>query len=180
MDQPKSGQQVSASRPARRSLVEFSLPASGALEELSSAARPLPRAQPAPTKQKGKQPFNLSDKRMEKTKAAPLEADQKIAASRSRQGNRESATEAPPRAVKVADEYGVKAFELMIANISASLEYAQRLVNVRTPSEFVDLTTNQAWKQVNSIIKQTAELRSIAQRSAAFPVSRRTNLGPSQ
>jgi hypothetical protein len=78
----------------------------------------------------------------------------------------------------VADEYGVKAFELMIANIGASLEYAQRLVNVRTPTEFVDLATSQAWKQLNSIIKQTGELRSIAQRLAASTVGRRTNLGP--
>jgi hypothetical protein len=166
MDQQKSERPVSASRPARRSLIEFSLPASGALEELSSASRPLPRTQPAPTMQNGKQPFKPPDKRIEKIRAAPLEADQKIAASRSRQVNRESANKASPRAVKVADEYGVKAFELMIANIGASLEYAQRLVNVRTPTEFVDLATSQAWKQLNSIIKQTAELRSIAQRLA--------------
>jgi hypothetical protein len=69
---------------------------------------------------------------------------------------------------KVADEYRAKAFNLMSANINSTLEYAQRLVNVKTPSEFVELSTSHARKQFDLIMKQTVELGSIAQ-SLATP-----------
>src|SRR5208282_732185 len=62
---------------------------------------------------------------------------------------------------KVAGEYRVKAFELMTANINATLEYAQRLVNVKTPTEFIELSTSHARKHSELILKQTAELVSI-------------------
>jgi len=75
---------------------------------------------------------------------------------------------------KVAGEYRVKAFELMTANINATLEYAQSLVNVKTPTEFVELSTSHARKQSELILKQTAELVSIAQRLATSNVERMT------
>src|ERR1700704_2471057 len=128
MDQPQSGRPASASRPARRSLIEFSLPASRAPEELSSAASPLP------TMQKDKQPFKPSHQKMEKPTSAPLDADHDIAASRSWLVSREGASNGPPTAAKVAAEYRAKTFELMIANINSTLEYTHRLVNVKTPT----------------------------------------------
>jgi len=77
-----------------------------------------------------------------------------------------SADQMTPTVAKVADEYPAKAFELMSANMSTTLEYAQRLVNVKTPTEFVELSTNHARKQFELILKQTAELGLIAQRLA--------------
>jgi hypothetical protein len=66
--------------------------------------------------------------------------------------------------VKIADEYRVKALELMAANIQSSLEYARRLTEVRTPAEFVKLSTCHAGKQLELIVKQATDLGSIAQR----------------
>jgi hypothetical protein len=74
------------------------------------------------------------------------------------------ADNAAPAAAKVADEYRAKAFELMTANVNTALEYAQRLVNVKTPTEFVTLSTSHACKQFELIMKQTAQFGSIARR----------------
>jgi hypothetical protein len=79
----------------------------------------------------------------------------------------QSADQTIPTVATAADEYRAKAFELMTANINATFEYAQRLVNVNTPSEFVELSTSHARKQFELIMKQTAELGSIAQKLAA-------------
>jgi hypothetical protein len=72
----------------------------------------------------------------------------------------------PPAVAKIADEYRAKTFELMTANINTTLEYAQRLVQVKTPNEFVELSTSHARKQFELIMKQTTELGSIAQKLA--------------
>jgi hypothetical protein len=83
-------------------------------------------------------------------------------------------------AAKVADEYACRAFELMIANINATLECTRRLAQVKTPTEFVELSASEAWVQLNAIVKQAAELGSIAQRLAAASIRRatRTDSGP--
>ncbi len=85
-----------------------------------------------------------------------------------------SAEKATPTVAKVADEYRAKAFELMTANINSTLEYAQQLVNVKTPAQFAELSTSHARKQLELIIKQTAELGSIAQRLATSNVEQMT------
>jgi hypothetical protein len=76
----------------------------------------------------------------------------------------QSADKTAPAVAKVADEYRAKAFELMTANINTTLQYAQRLVNVTTPAEFVQLSTSHARKQFELIMKQTAELGSITRK----------------
>lgn len=73
----------------------------------------------------------------------------------------QSADKATPAAARVAET-----FELLAANINTTLEYARRLVNVKAPSEFVELSTSHARKQLELIMKQTAELGSIPQRLA--------------
>lgn len=72
------------------------------------------------------------------------------------------ANAAPPG--KVADQYRAKAFELMTANMSAALETAQKFARAKTPSEFVELATGQARKQLELIVKQTSEFGSLAQK----------------
>ena len=67
---------------------------------------------------------------------------------------------APARA---AEEYRAKAFELMTANVNATLEYAQRLANVRSPAEFIELSTNHARKQCELIMTHTAALGALSQ-----------------
>jgi hypothetical protein len=67
---------------------------------------------------------------------------------------------APARA---AEEYRAKAFELMTANVNATLEYAQRLANVRSPAEFIELSTNHAHKHLELIMTHTAALGALSQ-----------------
>jgi hypothetical protein len=174
MDQPQSGRPASAPRPARRSLIEFALPAIGAPKGIPSTARPLPTAQPALATRRGKQLFKTPDERMEETTSEALNEDQTIAASGWLQANYESADKTASAAAKIADEYGAKVFTLMLANVNTTLNYAQRLVNVKTPNEFFEVSTSQAGKQWEFIIKQTAELGSIAQRMATSSLRRMT------
>jgi hypothetical protein len=86
----------------------------------------------------------------------------------------QSAGKTAPAVANVADEYRAKAFELMTANIDTTLEYARRLVEVKNPTEFVELSTSHARKQLELIMKQTADLGSIAQRLATSNVERMT------
>jgi hypothetical protein len=69
-------------------------------------------------------------------------------------------------AENLADAYRAKAFELMTANMRSTLEYAQRLVNVKTPTEFVELSASHARNQFELIMRQTAELGALAQKLA--------------
>jgi hypothetical protein len=68
-----------------------------------------------------------------------------------------------PTDLGAAAEYRAKAFELMRTNMDSTLEYARQLVQVRTPSEFVALSSTHARKQFELILKQTNELRSFAE-----------------
>ena len=61
----------------------------------------------------------------------------------------------------VAD-YQAKAFGLTEANMSAALEYAQQLVNLRSASDFIKLSSTHARIQIELMIKQSSELRSLA------------------
>jgi len=64
-------------------------------------------------------------------------------------------------AATVAD-YQAKAFGLTEANMSAALEYAQQLVNLRSASDFIKLSSTHARIQIELMIKQSNELRSLA------------------
>ena len=64
-------------------------------------------------------------------------------------------------AATVAD-YQAKAFGLTEANMSATLEYAQQLVNLRSASDFIKLSSTHARIQIELMIKQSSELRSLA------------------
>ncbi|HSV26146.1 MAG TPA: phasin family protein [Xanthobacteraceae bacterium] len=85
-----------------------------------------------------------------------------------------SAEEPVPTDDKTVQEYRVKALELMTANMNTTLEYAQRLAHVKTPTEFIELATNQARKQFDLMV-QTGELGSIAQRLAPHDIASMTS-----
>ncbi len=61
--------------------------------------------------------------------------------------------ERPPLpSAEAADEYRTKALELINANMNATLEYAWRLARVRSPAEFVELSTKHACGQFKFIM----------------------------
>jgi len=76
----------------------------------------------------------------------------------------QTAHEIAPAVAKVAGEYWAKTFELLMATNSTTFAYTQRLANVKTPAEFVELSTSLARKHLEFIVEQTAEFGSIAQR----------------
>lgn len=244
MDQPQSVRQAGVSRPARRSLAEFALPASGMVEGLPAAALPLPTGQAASTTQRDAQPSMPIDSERYHVVHTPVNADHDSVANGLAQANDlraaeveddpllhqfedmtlaaakaakdyrflmlehmkinmaaaltcvnglaavnsqlasaahsdgsetsphpQSVEEAVPTEEEVADEYRVKAFELMTANVNTTLEYAQRLAHVKTPSELIELATSQARKQFDLMVQQTSEFGSIAQRLAPHDIA---------
>jgi hypothetical protein len=245
MDQPHSVKQAGVSRPARRSLAEFALPAADMVGGLSAAPPPLPTNEAASATQHDAQPsMAINDERrhaahsstndahdsaanglaqVSGVKAADVEEDPLLhqfedmtlvaakaakdyrflmlehlkinmaaalscvnglaavnsqIASAARSDASEHETSPPPQSVEeavptkeVADEYRVKAFELMTANMNTTLDYAQRLAHVKTPSELIELATSQARKQFDLMVQQTSELGSIAQRLAPHDIA---------
>lgn len=63
---------------------------------------------------------------------------------------------------EAAQEYRAKAFELMTANVKANFDYANKLGKLRTPLEFMELSTTHARKQFELIISHTTALRALS------------------
>ncbi len=62
----------------------------------------------------------------------------------------------PPAEDFRAKDYRAKAVELINANVNATLDYAQRLGNVTSAAEFIELSTNHARKHFELIMKHAA------------------------
>ena len=60
-------------------------------------------------------------------------------------------------------EFRAEALELMKANVITTLEYARELAGTTTAAEFVELSSTQARKQCELILKQAGSLMSLAQ-----------------
>lgn len=69
---------------------------------------------------------------------------------------------------KAAEDYRSRMFQFMKANLNTMLEYAERLATVKTPTEFIEVSTNHARKQFDTIASQTNELREIAQKLSTW------------
>jgi|ERR1700676_3390165 phasin len=70
-------------------------------------------------------------------------------------------------AVKGARDYNNKLLEFAQANTTTAFEFAQRLLGVKTPSEFIELSTEHARKQFATLTEQTKELTVLAQKVTA-------------
>jgi hypothetical protein len=62
-----------------------------------------------------------------------------------------------------AAEFGAEALESMNANVITTLEYARDLSGTTTAAQFVELSSTQARKQYELILKQTGALKSLAE-----------------
>jgi hypothetical protein len=62
-----------------------------------------------------------------------------------------------------AAEFGAEALELMNANVITTLEYARDLSGTTTAAQFVELSSVQARKQYELILKQAGALKSLAE-----------------
>jgi phasin len=69
-------------------------------------------------------------------------------------------------AVKGATGYNLKLIEIARANTGAAFDYAHELLGVKSPSEFVALSTAQMRKQFDIAFAQNKELFALAQQVA--------------
>ena len=66
-------------------------------------------------------------------------------------------------AVKGAQDYNNKVIEFTHANTNAAFDFVQKLSGVKSPSEFVELSTEHAHQQLESLTDQTKKLAALAQ-----------------
>jgi phasin len=66
-------------------------------------------------------------------------------------------------AVKGAQEYNTKVIEFANANTEAAFAFAQKLSGVKSPTEFIELSTDHSRKQFETLTEQTKELAALAQ-----------------
>jgi phasin len=70
-------------------------------------------------------------------------------------------------ASKGASEYSAKLMEMIKANTTARLDFAQELIGVKTPSEALELWTVHAKKQFEALTAYSKELAELSQKVAA-------------
>src|ERR1700689_474679 len=68
---------------------------------------------------------------------------------------------------KGASEYSAKLMEIVKANTSANLDFAQELLGVKSPSEAIELWSTHAKKQFEAVTAQAKELAEFTQKDAA-------------
>ena len=73
-------------------------------------------------------------------------------------------------ASKGASEYSAKLMEIMKANTTATLDFAQELFSVKSPTEAMELWTSHAKKQFETFTAQTKQLAELSQKVAAETV----------
>jgi phasin len=73
-------------------------------------------------------------------------------------------------AAKGAMEYNAKVLEIACANTNAAFDYARDLSGVRSPSQFLELTTEHARKRFDVFSTQAKELAALGQKVASEAV----------
>jgi phasin len=67
-------------------------------------------------------------------------------------------------AVKGAQDYNTKFIEFAQTNTEAAFDFAQKLSSVKSPSDFMELSTEHSRKQFETLTEQTKELAAQAQK----------------
>ena len=67
-------------------------------------------------------------------------------------------------AVKGMQDYNNKIFEFAHANTNAAFDFVQKMSGVKSPSEFLELWTEHARKQVETLTEQSKQLAALAQK----------------
>ena len=115
--------------------------------------------------------FDLS--KMEMPAAFREFADKAVAQARNTYENAKAATEEATdllkgtykTAAKGATDYNLKVMEIARTNTNSAFDYAYKLMGVKSPSEFIELSTAHAHKQFEAMTAQTKELTELAQKA---------------
>jgi phasin family protein len=67
-------------------------------------------------------------------------------------------------ALKGAQDYNNKLLDFAQTNTNTTFEFAQRLLGVKSPSEFIELSSERARKHFAALTEQTKELAALAQK----------------
>jgi phasin len=67
-------------------------------------------------------------------------------------------------AVDGAQEYNNKLLEFAQANTTVAFDFAQKLMGVKSPSEFIELSTEHARQQFQALTEQAQELVALGQK----------------
>ena len=67
-------------------------------------------------------------------------------------------------AVKGAQDYNTKVVEFAQTNTEAAFDFVQKLSGVKSPSNFMELSTEHSRKQFETLTEQTKELAALAQK----------------
>ena len=67
-------------------------------------------------------------------------------------------------AVKGVQDYNTKVIEFANANTEAAFAFAKTLSGVKSPSDFIELSTKYSSKQLETLTEQTKELAELAQK----------------
>ena len=73
-------------------------------------------------------------------------------------------------AVKAAQDYNNKVIEFSQTNTKAALDFVQKLSGVKSPSVFLELSTDHSREQFETLTEQTKELAALAQKVALATV----------
>jgi phasin len=67
--------------------------------------------------------------------------------------------------IKGAQDYNIKAIEFAQANIAAAVDFTQKLLSgVKSPADFIELSSDHSRKQFETLAEQTKELAELAQK----------------
>src|SRR6185369_13088085 len=75
-------------------------------------------------------------------------------------------------AVRHGQVYNAKFLEFAQANTEATFEFLQRLAGVKSPTEFLELSTSHSRKQFEALTEQARELTTLAQKVASATAER--------
>jgi phasin len=67
-------------------------------------------------------------------------------------------------AVKGTQDYNTKFIEFAQTNAEAARDFVQKLSSVKSPSDFIELSTNHSREQFETLTEQTKELAALAQK----------------
>jgi phasin len=72
-------------------------------------------------------------------------------------------------AIKGAQDYNTKFIEFAQNNTKAAFEFVQKLSGVKSPSDFIELSTDHSRKQFETLTEQTKDLQPWLRRSRSRP-----------
>lgn len=158
----QSVQPASIARRARRSLVEFTMPAT----DITITDNVLPVL---PTLKA--RPGRATRRALEHGTVVTAKGKSARSAARRRRERKTDAvasnSEAADTPAKIIADYCFNAFKLTTANVEATLGYAHRVGKLVAPSEFVLLSTMQTRKQVEIMVAQMSALTALSRTLAA-------------